>query len=146
MGSRVPACVLTGVALFALLLPSATFAQSPESAPPAHVVSLEGIVTIERDGTLESVTENMPIVAGDRVRTTSGRVEVLFPDGTALDLDESSTLDFLSPTLLRLSAGRGLLTVAGSNDPAHAVRYQIDTPAAAAQTDGPGQYRVGGLA
>src|SRR5439155_25192132 len=75
-------------------------------------------------------------------RTTSGRVEVLFPEGTALDLDENSTLDLLSPTLLRLSAGRGMLTVIGASDPARAVRYQIDTPAASAQTDGPGEYRI----
>jgi hypothetical protein len=34
------------------------------------------------------------------------------------------------------------LIVAGVNDPGNAVRYQIDTPPAAAATDGPGEYRV----
>ncbi len=35
-----------------------------------------------------------------------------------------------------------MLTVVGVNDPANAVRYQIDTPSASAATDGPGEYRV----
>src|SRR5712691_4291623 len=143
MGS-LTARFLGGAALLAFARPTAVLAEqsSTESAPPPHVVSLEGIVTIERDGTLESATENMPIIAGDRVRTTSGRVEVLFPEGTTLDLDENSTLDLLSATLLRLSAGRALLTVTGASDPARAVRYQVDTPAASASTDGPGEYRI----
>src|SRR6185295_7532808 len=64
MGSPLPARRFFGVAVFALALPALVLAQEPpaESAPPAHVLSLEGIVTIERDGTLESATENMPIV------------------------------------------------------------------------------------
>ena len=58
---------------------------------PAHVAYVDGTVTLERDGALDVATVNMPIVAGDRLRTTLGRIELLFPDGTALDLDESSS-------------------------------------------------------
>ena len=83
---------------------------------------------------------------GDHLRTTTGRVDVLFPDGTALDVDEHSAVDLQSPTLIRLTAGRVILTVWGASDPASAVRYQIDTPAASAWTGGAGEYRVSVLA
>jgi hypothetical protein len=43
---------------------------------------------------------------------------------------------------LRLTSGRVLLFANGASNPASAVEFQIDTPAASAQTDGPGQYRV----
>src|SRR5207249_3070657 len=54
---------------------------------PAHVMYVEGSATLERDGQIDVVTLNMPVVAGDRLRTLSGRVEILFPDLTALDVD-----------------------------------------------------------
>src|SRR4029077_10336308 len=56
--------------------------ESPNLAAPAHVAYVEGTVTLERDGALEAAIANMPIVAGDRLRTTVGRIELLFPDGS----------------------------------------------------------------
>jgi hypothetical protein len=120
--------------------------ESPDVAAPAHIAYLEGSVTLERDGALESASVNMPIIAGDRLRTSLGRTELLFPDGSALDLDENSSIDVLSPTLVRLVAGRAMLIVAGAGDPSAAVRYQIDTPVASVRTDGPGEFRVAVLA
>jgi hypothetical protein len=69
-------------------------------------------------------------------------VQVLFPDGSALDVDDSTSVDLQSPTLLRVTAGRVKLTVAGANNPSGAIRYQIDTPVASAMTDGAGEFRV----
>jgi hypothetical protein len=109
---------------------------------PAHVAYVDGMVMLERDGALETATLNIPIVDGDRLRTTVGRIEVLFPDGSALDLDEYSSVDVLSPTLVRLVTGRAMMIVAGASDPSAAVRYQIDTPVASVRTDGPGEFRV----
>jgi hypothetical protein len=116
--------------------------ESPNLVAPAHVAYVEGTVTLERDGALEAAIVNMPIVAGDRLRTTVGRIELLFPDGSAVDLDEYSSVDVLSPTLLRLVGGRAMMIVAGAGDPSAAVRYQIDTPVASVRTDGPGEFRV----
>ena len=117
-------------------------AQDASSSPPAYIALVDGAATVERDGQSRAATANVPFVPGDHLRTTTGRVEVLFPDGTALDVDEYSGVDLQSPTLLRLISGRLMLVVAGASDPAAAVRYQIDTPAASAQTDGAGEYRV----
>lgn len=117
-------------------------AQEPPPTPPAHIAVVDGAATIDRDGRAAPAAANAPFVPGDHLRTTTGRVDVLFPDGTALDVDEHSAVDLQSPTLIRLTAGRVILTVWGAGDPASAVRYQIDTPAASVSTGGAGQYRV----
>ena len=47
----------------------------------------------------------MPFVAGDRLRTGAGRVEIAFPDGTAIEVGEDSEVEAISPTRVRLIAG-----------------------------------------
>jgi hypothetical protein len=122
---------------------AAVQAQEPSAvAAPAHIAHIDGAVTLEREGSVETASVNAPVIAGDRLRTTAGRVEVLFPDGTTLDLDEYSSTDVLSLTLVRLPSGRAMLLVAGTSDPSSVARYQIDTPAASVRTDAPGEYRV----
>ena len=44
----------------------------------------------------------MPLLAGDRVRTQGGRVEVLFADGSTLHLDANTVVDFQSDEVVRL--------------------------------------------
>ena len=137
--------VVLGVALLGASLAWAPAVETQESASadaPAHLAYLDGTVTLERDGAVDVATVNEPIIPGDRLRTTAGRLELLFPDGSALALDENSSLDMLSPTLVRLIAGRATLIVAGASDPPAAVRYQIDTPVASVRIDGPGEFRV----
>src|SRR5262245_48174093 len=73
---------------------------------PAHIAVLDGIATIEREGRVEDAIENDAILAGDRLRTERGRVEILFADGSALDLDQYSSIDLLSESLVRLLGGR----------------------------------------
>jgi hypothetical protein len=99
-------------------------------------------VTLEREGQAELAAVNVPVVAGDRIITAAGRVEIVFPDNTVLDVDESSVIEFLASGLLRLPEGRVLLTVPGVNDPTRAPHYQIDTPVASARTDSPGEFRI----
>src|SRR5262249_46949740 len=118
-----------------------TSVQALTSEPP-HIAYVDGAVKLERDSQVEKAVLNMPIIDGDRLTTTAGRIEVLLPDGTTLDLDEFSIIDILSPTLLRLEAGRLALTVAGVSDRAPAVRYEIDTPAASARSESGGEFRV----
>lgn len=122
------------IALCALVVPA--WAQA--DAPPPYVAVLDGDVTLVRDGQPVNAIVNMPVVSGDRLTTTAGRVEVIFPDGTALDLDENVTADF-DGARVRLSSGRALLIVpAGAN----AARYEIDTPSGAVISRGPGKYRA----
>jgi hypothetical protein len=116
-------------------------AQEPttiESDPPAHVSVVDGAAVIERDGRTDDAPLNMPLLAGDRVRTDSGRVEILYADGSTLHLDQFTTVDFQSDELIRVLDGRVRLNVGGRP---RAVVYRIDGPGAWAQISQPGEYR-----
>jgi len=108
-----PRLVLT--CAFAVLLPSAhAFAQaqppaeSPAQTPPqfdapAYVAVVDGGATLERDGRVEASPLNMPLLTGDRLRTTDGRLEVRFADGGRMQLDTGTSIDVLSDDLVRLA-------------------------------------------
>jgi hypothetical protein len=113
---------------------------------PAHVSYLDGSATLERDGDSEILVPNVPIVPGDRVSTGAGRLEILFPDGSALDVDQYTSIDLLSPSLIRLAAGRTIVAIAGGGGRVAATGYRVDTPAASINLDGPGEYRIAVLA
>ena len=86
--------------------------------------------------------QNMPLVAGDRVITLRGRVEILFPDGSALDLDEYSTIELLTPIRIAVISGRAIFVVPGDIDRRYATRYEIATPTQTIITSGYGTYRA----
>lgn len=137
----VPRACLFGLAGF-FFSALAAGAQTSEVGTPAHIAFVEGDATIDRENYSEPAVSSMPLVAGDRLRTDRGRLEVLFPDGSSLALDEFSSIELQAPTLFRVTSGRILLTVAGAANPASAAHFQIDTPTSSATTDGPGEYRV----
>ncbi len=116
--------------------------RAQDALPPAHLAVVDGNVTLEREQGLEAAAVGLPVVPGDRVRTTGGRAEILFPDGSTLDVDEYTTVDLQSDSLLRLVGGRVLLTFAGNARPTQALGYQLDTPVASARTEGAGEYRL----
>lgn len=119
---------------------AAVFAQEPPPAdPPAHVAFVDGAAVLERDGQIDSDPTSMPLLAGDRLRTQDGRVEVLFADGSTLHLDARTVLDFQSDQVVRLLDGRIRVAIAG---PAREVSYRIDAPSAWVQIATPGEYRI----
>lgn len=75
------------------------------STPPAHISFVEGTATIDRNGEVEPVALNMPVVEGDRVRTSAGRVQIAFPDGSAVDLESNSEVEYLGGARVRIYAG-----------------------------------------
>jgi hypothetical protein len=106
---------------------------------PAHLSFVEGSVTLERDNKLEPAETNLALLAGDRLRTRGGRVEILFADGSTLCLDEHTELDLLSESLARLITGRLHLALTRSTT---APNYRIDAPAASVWIRAAGEYRV----
>ena len=56
------------------------------AAREAHVSFVDGSAVLERDGQRDSAPANMPLLAGDRLRTQNGRVEILFADNSTLHL------------------------------------------------------------
>jgi len=129
------------------LLPAHAWAQTPRAGasqtiaadPPAHVSYVDGAAVLERDGQPDSAPLNMPLLAGDRLRTQGGRVEILFADGSTLHLDANTTLDFQSDELVRLLDGRLRLAIPG---PDRRVAYRVDAPSASAIVVQPGEYKV----
>ena len=81
----------------------------------------------------------MPLLAGDRVRTRLGRVEILFADGATLHLDRNTVIDLQSDELVRLIEGRIRLSIPG---PRREVGYRIDGAHGWALIDEPGEYKV----
>jgi FecR protein len=105
---------------------------------PAHISVLDGAASLERDGRMYQSPQNMPLLAGDRLRTQEGRLEILFGDGSVLDVDHFTHVDLQSDALLRLFDGRVRLTVARGAP----VQYRIDTPSGSVRIAEPGDYRV----
>lgn len=136
-----PVMIVLAVLIAMSVSPSA-FAQGTAEQAPAHIAVVDGATMLEREAEIQDAAAGVPFVPGDRLRTEAGRAEILFPDGSSLDLDEFTAVELLSPTLVRMTTGRVLLRVTGVENPSAAVRYQIDTPVASATTDGPGEFRV----
>jgi hypothetical protein len=120
--------------------------QAPDAADvdwsadiPAHIDDVQGVVTLVRDGEAVQTTGGTPLLSGDRLRTDAGRAEVLFADGSVLDLDERTAVEFLDDGLLRLDAGRVRLALAGRGSDSG---YRIDGAGMTAWIETPGDYRV----
>ena len=106
---------------------------------PAHLATVDGSATLERDGRVERAQENVPLLAGDRLRTDRGRLQVLFADGSSLDLDEFSTIDLLDDALVRLQGGRVRLAIVRSAD---SLDYRVDAAGTTTFIRASGEYRV----
>ena len=100
---------------------------------------VDGTAELERDGQRETAEENVPLLAGDRLRTARGRVEVLFSDGSALALDQNTDVDLLSDSLLRVQAGRIRLAIARG---AAELAYRVDAAGTTTWIRSAGEYRI----
>src|SRR2546422_10017958 len=80
-------------------------ARAQEAPPPAYIALVEGAATLEREGEVPPAVVNMPLIPGDRVRRTAGRVEIRFPDGTGIEVAEYSAVELVTETRVRLLAG-----------------------------------------
>jgi hypothetical protein len=108
--------VATVVVALVPLCGSAAIAQdAPASDPPAHISLVDGQAVLERDGRTDASPASMPLLAGDRLRTQVGRVEVLFADGSTLHLDTHTVADVQSDEVLRLLEGRIRLAFASTS-------------------------------
>jgi hypothetical protein len=119
--------------------------QVDQSAPdwsddvPAHVSFAEGEAWLDREGTVDGAPTGVPLLAGDRVRTRSGRLEILFADGSVLSLDQDTDAELLSDTLLRLDRGRIRLDLTRT---AGAAGYRVDAGGTTTWIRSAGEYRL----
>jgi uncharacterized protein DUF6600/FecR-like protein len=106
---------------------------------PAHIAIVEGAATIEREGRVEKAEENILLLAGDRLRTERGRVEILFSDGSALDLDHNTRLDLMSDSLIRLLDGRVRVSIMSTRS---VLDYRVDAAPGSVAIKSAGDYRI----
>jgi len=106
---------------------------------PAHFTVVDGQVMLERDARLEPAEPNQIVMAGDRLRTTTGRTEILFPDGSTLQVDENTEIDFMSDSLMRLLGGRVRLAIKKDSE---TLDYRIDTPPGHVEIRKAGDYLI----
>src|SRR5687767_2643315 len=139
MARRSASPLLAAIVCLAGVSASAQDIAANSSEPPAHISFVDGPAVLERDGRTDAEPSSMPLLAGDRLRTQGGRVEVLFADGSALHLDANTVVDFQSDDVVRLLEGRIRLAIVG---PARDVSYRVDAPSAWVQINDPGEYRV----
>jgi hypothetical protein len=105
---------------------------------PPHVALVEGEALLHRDGETQTAVAGEPLQEGDRLETRAGRVEVLTGGGSAIYLDEHSSLEWTSPAVVRLRGGRlGLVaaSLAGS-----AERFVIDSDGGSIWATMAGEY------
>ena len=110
---------VTCLAVCGGFVPAAAAQDQFDTSPP-YIALVDGEAIFERETVFDPAVQDQPLVPGDRLRTTRGRVEIVFPDGSALDVDEYSSFELQSATLIVLTSGRVLLTVAGANNPSAA--------------------------
>src|SRR4051812_36631502 len=91
-------CFLTALCTLATVAPS----RAQEASPPAYLAVVEGNATLERGGEAEPAVRDMPFVPGDRLQTANGRVQIEFPDGSAIEIAEDSIVECVTPTRVRL--------------------------------------------
>ena len=103
---------------------------------PAYVSNISGDARLERDGEATSDFEQVPLQIGDQIRTTRGRVEILYDDGSVVALDEYSAVSVDAENTYRLHTGRvKIVTRSGS--------FGVDAaPAGVARLRNGGDYRV----
>ena len=133
---------LLAVALFVVSAPRPAHAQDPVRDSPAHISLVDGAAVLEREGRTESAPASMPLLAGDRVRTQNGRVEILFEDRSTLHLDTGTLVDFQSDDVIRLLEGRVRVNITNASGGSRNIGYRIDAPSAWVQISAPGEYRV----
>ena len=110
-------------------------AQNVDDDVPAYLSIVAGAVALDRDGQIENAVENMPLVAGDRLSTARGRVEIRLGRDAVLSVDESSDVRFLDATLVALDAGALHLNIRGN------VAFRVDG-AASTMAASSGEFRV----
>ena len=111
-----------------------------ETRPPAYIAAVDGIARLDREGQTETAERGVPLVAGDRLRTEGGRVELAFPNGSQVYVDRYTEVELPDPLSLRVARGRLYVRVVSTADAAE--RLIVDGPGAMVEFQDDGEYRI----
>jgi hypothetical protein len=110
----------------------------PNLPPPVSLTYVDGEVQYLNAGAAERADAPSMLVDGDGLRTSRGRAELVFGDGSVLHVDEQTAVDLLGERRLRLLAGRIVFRASAAAPDG----YLIDTPAGSIRLDSRGEYNV----
>ena len=151
-------------AIYALSLPSSTFAQenqpnlqlqsSPAEQPTtinsriARLSFTQGDVQIQRpDEDWQTASINLPLQQGFRLATTDGRAEIQFESGVILRLAEDSILEFTeldngqnSGRITKLNLTQGTIIVTADLRPTDS--FSVDAPNVHVMVQQPSRFRI----
>ena len=132
-----------------LAVPAAGFNQPAAYDPPPGTVLPHGGTSIMRDGAFVPVTSDLPLIAGDRLRTAAGgSAMIVMIEHTVMFLSEESELEMRGPQRLRMLRGHAVamvedwprvLSVAA---PANGVLLTIDVPGGEITGMAAGDYEI----
>lgn len=106
---------------------------------PASITYVDGEVQYLNAGAAERAdAPGIMVNDGDGVRTSRGRAELVFGDGSVLHLADNTAVDVLGQQRLRLLSGRIIFRASASATDG----YVIDTPAASVHVESRGEYNV----
>ena len=117
-----------------------------------HSRYIEGDAFIQRanDAEISEFVKNMPIMAGDRVWTENGRVEIQFDDGSLLNMDAGTKIDFEAigenigryedSTIVKLWSGSVFVTLFHDRDSSQSL--QVQTISGSISLLNGGSYRI----
>ena len=124
-----------------LLWPDPLRAQAPVDeaglTAPLHVALAEAGATLTRHAESLELTDNEPLVDGDRVQSGPARLEIRSERGDRIFVDERTVVDVVDGSSLRLVRGRLRVEIGGSGS-----AWRIETSGGLARLDDVGSYSV----
>ena len=112
--------------------------ESPDLAPPLYAATVTGAATLTRDGATSPLDANAPVIDGDRIRTSAGRVELAGSPSANVFIDEHSVLDIVSSERLRAVGGRVRVVVKDVSQ----TPLSLDVPGGTVRSGDAGSYTV----
>jgi hypothetical protein len=116
--------------------------QPPAEPPPGYIVAVEGAAVLERNNTTDDAIAGMPLMAGDRLRSEGGSLEIKWAERSTLRLARYTELDILSGSMIRLPRGAVQITLLTSPGQSAHDQLSIDGPGASVRFYGAGDYRI----
>ena len=114
--------------------------------PPARFSSIQGPVALERDARVLAPAVDMPLLAGDRVRTEAGRARIQFGAGSSLELAPHSDVDLRGDAFVQLLGGALQIVLvsrtACTQPDVWCLSYRIDSAPGSVVLHAAGEYHI----
>jgi hypothetical protein len=122
-------------------MPAMATAQDQQTGtmPPPFVSRLDGAASVTRNARIEEALAQLPVLDGDRLVTTAGRLAIQWPDGVVVAMAEGTTVDAAEARAIRVDSGEVRVIAPDAMD---SFPFGVITRHAALRIARPGTYVV----